>query len=452
MSSIRRFLVVVLLATMTLINFLAALHGYRSSMAEADRLFDAKLMDIAAVLAAVPVAAGERASIAAPLSDGGIVFQIWQDSILLLASADAPAEAIASQESGYTDVNFNGYRWRAFSRSVKSADSSGNKRWIVVAERIDLRFRLAENVILESVLPIVLGLPLAGLLIWFIVGRGLYPIRDLATEMANKRSDDLSQVADTDPPRELALLIDSINDLLGRLERAFEREKRFAADAAHELRTPISVLKVQLHNLLRNTDGDDDQLRSLAAAVERIERSVEQVLMLYRTAPEQFAARFVDLDLVGLSRQVIADFYPQLDAKHQQIELDGEGVHILGDAFALQTLLRNLIENASKYSEVGGNIRVAVTGDGGAAILTVEDSGPGIPEEQRERVMERFIRGDGARNDTVISGSGIGLAIVKHVADIHGATISLDDSAFASGLAVSVSFPADVRYLHGAAT
>ena len=120
----------------------------------------------------------------------------------------------------------------------------------------DIRFTLADSIILESVLPIILGLPLAGLLIWIIVGRGLRPLRDLAREMAARRSDDLSPVSDYEPPQELAVLIDSINDLLSRLDASFERERRFSADAAHELRTPISVLKVQLHNLLHDA-GDD---------------------------------------------------------------------------------------------------------------------------------------------------------------------------------------------------
>ncbi len=435
MTSIRRFLVVVLLATITLINFLATLHGYRTSMAEAEKLFDTKLADVAAVLAAASI--NETDAGRAPLMEhGNIVFQVWFGDALLLSSAGAPDHPIAPLRPGFADENFGGYRWRSFSRHEVEGD-----RWVQVAERADLRFALAEKVILESVLPIILGLPLVGLLIWLIVGRGLYPLRNLADEMSAKRSDDLSPVSEDRPPQELARLIHSINGLLHRLESAFDREKRFAADAAHELRTPISVLKVQVHNILRDSPDDNVQLRNLEAAVERMERSVEQVLTLYRTAPEQFAASFVQLDLAGLARQVIADLYPQLDARQQTIELVGDTASMQGDTFALQTLLSNLLENASKYSGTGGSIKVSVAKRTGVTALTVEDSGPGIPADQREKVLERFVRGDGRHNDSGVVGSGIGLAIVKHVVDIHHAEIALHDANFATGLAVTILFP-----------
>jgi two-component system sensor histidine kinase QseC len=269
----------------------------------------------------------------------------------------------------------------------------------------------------------------------------LRPLRDLANEMAGKRSDDLSPVAALVPQQELAVLIESINDLLRRLADSFEREKRFAADAAHELRTPISVLKVQLHNLLRDAGSDQAQLESLGSAVERMGHSVEQVLMLYRTTPEQFAASFAELDLAGLARQVIAELYPQLETKHQQIELVADKLPMQGDAFAVQTLMMNLIENASKYSGDGGAIRVLLERVEEGAALTVEDSGPGIPADQYEKVFERFYRVSGDRHDTSVSGTGLGLAIVQHIAEIHGASIHLGKSSLATGLAVTVIFP-----------
>ena len=226
-----------------------------------------------------------------------------------------------------------------------------------------------------------------------------------------------------------------------RLEGAFEREKRFAADAAHELRTPISVLKVQLHNLLRDAGDDAAQLRSLQAAVDRMGHSVEQVLMLYRTTPEQFAASFSALDPAGMARQVIAELYPQLESKHQQIELVADEATMHGDEFALRTLLTNLIENASKYSGENGSICVSIRRRETGVQLTVEDSGPGIPEDQRAKVFERFYRVRADRQQSGVIGSGIGLAIVRHIAEIHGATITLGDSRFPSGLAVNVFFP-----------
>lgn len=445
MSSIRRFLVVVLLATITLINFLAAVHGYRTSMAEAEMLFDFQLADIAAVLAVTASRTAGDTALLTGTEEGvrSIAFQVWHGGVLEASSGTAmedSAAPIAPLVAGYADVNFDGYRWRAFSRYVESGD-----RWLIVAQRADIRFALAETIIIESVLPTILGLPLVGLLIWLIVGRGLWPLRALANEMGNKRSDDLSPLAGLDPPKELAVLIGSINDLLRRLDASFEREKRFAADAAHELRTPISVLKVRLHNLLRDADRDDLSLNSLESAVERMGRSVEQVLMLYRTTPTQFAANFEEVDLATMARQIIAEVYPQLEAKQQQIELVGDNVKMQGDSFAVQTLLMNLVENASKYSGDGGEIRVIIERRADKATLTVEDSGPGIPPDQYDMVFERFYRLVGDRHDSTVPGSGIGLAIVQHIAEIHGATISLGDSSFATGLAVTVSFPAQAE-------
>ena len=434
MNSIRRFLVIVLLATITLINFLAALHGYRTSMVEAERLFDRQLQDIARVLAASTGTAELDSSTRADARS--ISFQVWQSGQLMTASGNSPHEPLAPFEAGFHDVNFNSYRWRAYVRNEPRYD-----RWLIVAERIDVRFQLAESVIIQSLLPIILGLPIEGLLIWLIVGRGLRPLRDLATEMADKRSDDLSSLSESERPQELEVLSESINALLRRLEAAFEREKRFAADAAHELRTPLSVLKVQLHNLLRDVPADAERLQSLQAAVERMSHSVEQVLMLYRMTPDQFAAKFVQLDLASLARQVIAELYPQIEERDQQIELLGEHALMSGDAFALRTLLMNLLDNASKYSGQGGEIRVQVKATPDAVMLTVADSGPGIPAAEREQVFERFYRVGGDRHNSGIIGSGLGLAIVRHIAEMHQAEIALADSGLGAGLAVLINFP-----------
>lgn len=434
MSSIRRFLVIVLLATITLVNFLAALHGYRTSMAEAERLFDRQLEDIASVLSA----SAESLVIASNIrgNAGSIAFQIWHADQPLDGSPALLQEQLAPLKSGYHDVNFNGYRWRAYVRFEPDAS-----RWLIVAQRMDVRFQLAESIIIESVLPVILGLPVEGLLIWLIVGRGLRPLRQLATEMAIKRSNDLSPLSESERPQELDVLTDSINALLCRLDAAFEREKRFAADAAHELRTPLSVLKVQLHNLLRDAAADDTQLRSLQAAVDRMGHSVEQVLMLYRMTPDQFTAKFVQLDLSGLTRQAIADLYPQIEARKQQIELVGEQAFMPGDVFAIHTLVTNLLDNASKYSGKGGEIRVHVSSSTDQVILRVEDSGPGIPAAERARVFERFYRVGGDRHKSGVTGSGLGLAIVRHIAEMHHAVIELADSGLGAGLAVIVRFP-----------
>jgi two-component system sensor histidine kinase QseC len=403
-------------------------------MAEAERLFDRQLDDIATVLAASAEDMESDGRIRG--TDRSIAFQIWYPDRAASASGVAPPEQLAPLQPGYHDVNFDGYRWRALVRYEES-----DARWLIVAQRTDVRFQLAESIIIESVLPIILGLPIEGLLIWLIVGRGLEPLRQLATEMAGKRSDDLSPLSDSQRPRELDVVTDSINALLRRLDAAFEREKRFAADAAHELRTPLSVLKVQLHNLLRDAAADNTQLQSLQAAVDRMGHSVEQVLTLYRMTPDQFAAKIVQLDLASLARTAIAELYPQIEAQGQQIELIGEQALMPGDVFAVHTLLINLLDNASKYSGKGGEIRVHVASAADHVVLRIEDSGSGIPAAERERVFERFYRVGGDRHKSGVTGSGIGLAIVRHIAEMHHAVIELAESSLGSGLAVIVRFP-----------
>ena len=435
MSSILRFLVVVLVATITLINFLAALHGYRSSMAEAELLFDEQLADIAGVM--TTMVAGSQQGAATALDNSSIAYQVWRNGVLESSSGNIPAEPITPFEPGYLDVNFAGFRWRTYTRYLQESD-----HWLIVAERADMRFDVAESVIVESVLPIVLGLPLACLLTWIIVRRGLQPLSDLAQEMRVKRSDDLSPVTDTSPPRELAVLIASFNDLLARLDASFERERRFAADAAHELRTPVSVLKVELHNLLDEAELYRPQLEHLAESVERMKHSVEQVLMFYRTTPEQFRGNFRELDLASIAREVVADLYPQLESRGQAIKVMADSAPMSGDSFTLQTLVSNLVENASKFSGEGGRIKVAVRPSADRVQLVVEDNGPGIPPEQHDRVFERFYRGEDGHQDSAAGGSGIGLAIVQHVADIHHAKIALEDSSFGTGLGVYIDFPA----------
>jgi two-component system sensor histidine kinase QseC len=438
MRSIRTFLVITLLATMTLIIFFAALRGYRSSMQQTELLFDGQLHDIADLLDQFPGAATATVSLpgdGAPEST--IAFQIWDDGALRQRSANAPATPIGPFEPGYHENNFGGHRWRMLARRSRAAN-----RWLLVAERADIRFRVAEEVILEAVTPIILGLPVAGLLIWAIVGYGMRPLSRLADELGTKAHDDLTPMQDDQTPAELKQVIHSTNDLLGRLAASFGRERRFAADAAHELRTPISVLKVHLHNLARDMPRDDPNVASLEDGIDRMNHLVEQILALYRTAPDQFMANFTSLDLDALAREVIGKRYSDFANKQQQIELVGQSSLITGDRFALETLLENLLSNACKYTPDGGKIMITVQpNSNGGTILQVEDSGPGIAPEEYERVFERFYRVGGDRHASDQPGCGLGLAIVAHIAELHDARIALGPSSFETGLRVRIEFP-----------
>ena len=436
MNSIRVFLVAVILAVITLFYFIAALRGYQSSMLEADRLFDKQLLDTARLIANLHTedTAGNLGH------DASMAFQVWRGEQLLASSRNAPETAISVLEPGFDYGNFDGYRWR-----TAAYFDSARGNWILVADRTDLRFALAENVILESLFPTLAGLPIVGLLIWVIVSGGLRPLRALAGELAGKQPDDLSPLAIAAPKQELEQIVASCNGLLERLQTSLLREKQFASDAAHELRTPISALKVQVYNLAqeRSTErgADAGLVGELEQTVERLEHIVEQILDLYRSSPDQFNASFEPLDLSSLAREVLAEEFAAFDRKGQQLEFQGQPCRIAGDRFALKTLLRNLLSNANKYTPRGGQVLVTVAERGDTVRLTVADSGPGIPQDQYQSVFARFYRIGRDRHPSGETGCGLGLAIVKRLVELHRASISITPSGLATGAAFHVDLP-----------
>ena len=433
MSSIRIFLVLGLLAILTLIIFLSALHGYRTSMAEAQKLFDRTLADTTQLLASIDHY-GEQTDHVVVETDK-YVFQVWKDDQLQQQSANAPGKPIASFSAGFQDNNFSGYRWRTYTLFKQNTG-----RWFVMAERADIRYALAEKIILESVMPIVYSLPLGGLMIWFFVGRALSPLRQLAEQLGNKKISDLGPLQLDNQPNELTRVVSSTNDLLQRLEASFEREKRFTADAAHELRTPISALKVHLYNLSCGLPEDDNNIQQMESAVERMGYLVEQILQLHRTSPDQYMAKFHTINLHDIVQRVLIQEYPKCEQKKLNVALDADDCFVNADEFALEILVQNILANACKYTPVGGDIKVSVKCAADKVKLKIEDSGPGIPEDQYDRIFDRFYRLDGDRHKSQVIGCGLGLAIVKHVVDLHGAHISLGKSPGGDGLSFVVDF------------
>lgn len=447
MTSIRIFLTVALVATITLGNFVSALHGYRESMQEAQRLFDTLLTQHAELIKSY--AFYDESTMAETQSEAKVIngvfdrekettfaFQIWRAHELLVRSANAPAELIVPLKDQTSETNFNGYRWT----TLASFDSS-NGTWILVAERDDLRYQLAETMVLESVLPIVLVIPFLGLAIWWIVGFGLKPISELADQLEKKEAADLSPVRIARIPKELTLLAMSANALLRRLEASFAREKRFASDAAHELRTPIAALKIHLQNLVIDLESPPESAQKLKWGVDRMGHLVEQILSLNRTASGRLMAQFVCLDLSGVAKKVIGDHIGAINSKKQSITFSGPGVELYGDLFTIEVLIQNLLSNAVKYTPEGGKIMVKTETRPEGVVLQVIDNGPGIPEDQYERVFERFYRVGGDRHDLSLMGCGLGLSIVKQIVDLHGASITLEKSRDTSGLCVTVVFP-----------
>ncbi len=451
MTSIRIFLTLSVSALILLVSFLSAIRGYRESMVEAELLFDQQLLEHAKMLSLLnPSALSGGVRVVQDLvlpnvvnpklgDEMQIAYQIFSEQgRLILRSVLAPVTPMSPFEVGFREVNFGGYRWRVL--VILDEEQS---HWVLTAQRIDIRYDLAEGIILDAVVPTIVSVPLAALLIWLFVSFGLRPLQTLAHQVQTREASDLRPVRLDQVPRELTQLSRSINDLLRRLQGSFEREKRFAADAAHELRTPISILKVQVHNLLQElqTPAAQASARELREGIDAMGHLVEQILELNRTSPDQYSLRFQPLDLHALAQDVVSQDFDRILQRGQEFELDGEASKVLGDATALRSLVHNLLTNASKYTPEGGRLRLRVAPEEQGVLCSMEDSGPGIPEEYRERVFDRFYRLHGDQHDSGVSGSGLGLAIVKHIVDMHHASITLGRSEL-GGLQVLVRFPA----------
>ena len=365
-----------------------------------------------------------------------IAFQVWdRKDRLLLRSASAPASRLQSRSEGYGDAVIDGKRWRIFSRWDES------RHYLVqVGERYELRDELAESVASHLLHPLYFALPALALLIWLAVGAGLAPLAGVAREVGRRAPDNLAPLDEASAPREISPLIGALNALFDRLRTSLEQERRFTADAAHELRTPLAAVKTQAQVAIGAT-ADAERTRALAnvvAGTDRASRLVEQLLVLARLDPQTALPPGQTVDLQALAQQGVAESAPAAAGKGIEVGLaPGAAAPVAGDAVLLAVLLRNLLDNAVRYTPPGGEVEVSVRPVDGGVSLTVVDNGPGIPEAERGQVFERFHRVLGSGE----AGSGLGLSIVRRIADLHRAGVSLEAGPGGRGLRVEVSFP-----------
>lgn len=432
MKSIRLYLILALLSSVCLANFVAAYHGYGESLRSGYRLLDQQLIEMAQSLE--QLSAGGSA-LPPHLFGEGRLYQVRDGTHAIAQSANAPESPLGGDIPGYSFASHDGLRWRLYTL----LDAQGH--WIVTGQRVDVYSRLIEQMVLESILPVIWIVPVIALLVWILVGIGLKPLRKLAHTLEERNANELAALVGDGYPKELSVVVASINQLLQRLSEAFAREQRFAADAAHELRTPLAAVKINLHNLARDENIASDELRALERSVDRMSHSIEQILSLYRIAPDDRGGAWMPCNLGELARRAIVDVYPLCAAKGQNIELDASEVAIEGNDFALLTLLRNLVDNASKYTPAGGEIRLSIERGDGVAIVAVDDSGPGIAADERQRVFDRFYRIGGDRHVSDVVGSGLGLSIVEHVVRLHRGDIALETSPQLGGLRVRIVLP-----------
>lgn len=439
MKSIRLYLIVVILATITLANFIAAINGYRQSLQAAEAIQLEQLEQLQQRLVNLLDAKN-------PNFDGlaeNVIFQVWKQRKLLYASSDTQAPLLLNQDQGIHFINYNNRRWQILANEVST--NSGTVT-LYVGLPSDLFTQLIENIILEAVLPIILILPLLAVLIWLLVSYGLSPLSHLAKQLQHRASNDLKPLDSEHYPHELTTVVNSVNALFQRLDDAFERERRFSADAAHELRTPLTTLKLSLHNLRHAEELDLSVIDALEASVERMVNSVEQILTLSKLSADNIATNATLVDWHKVAQQAIIEHYPQIQEKQQTISLEGEARPFIADQFAIETLTKNLLDNASKYSPKCGDITLILTADNDEVQLSIHDSGPGIPANLYQRVFDRFYRIGGDRHASGVTGSGLGLSLVSQVVDAHQGHIDLSTSIH-GGLCVRVRLPNNVSDL-----
>lgn len=368
---------------------------------------------------------------------GKFQFQIWaDDGILLLHSARAPKLPLSSGDEGYSTKEINKMPWRVY-----TTYDAKLRITVVVAERLDFRKQLAIEVSKNDLFIVLLIIPISGLLIWLIIGKGLWSLKRVTDEVSARKPGFLEPVSTEKVPSEIKPLVDELNKLFLKLHEALEREKRFAADAAHELRTPLAALKTQAQVALFAKDDEDrkETIRNIISGVNRSAHVVQQLLTLSRLIPGAPGMGDVgEVNLSALAAEVIGEHVPLADKKNIEIEMksDPESVKLNANAAALGILLRNLIDNAIRYTPEKGTVTVELSEKRNKAILRVIDNGPGIPAELRARVFERFFRVLGNKT----TGSGLGLAIVQQIAELHGATVKLGTPATGKGLQVEIIF------------
>jgi two-component system sensor histidine kinase TctE len=327
---------------------------------------------------------------------------------------------------------------------------SGEPMLVQVAETLEKRKTLATEIVKGVMVPQFVTLPLAVLLVWLALVRGIKPLAQLERRIRARKPDDMSALDESAVPEEVAPLVSSINDLLSRLKLSLTTQKRFLADAAHQLKTPLAGLRMQADLAQRETDADElkKSLKQIGRASIRATHTVNQLLALARAETTGRSLTQTPVDLVHTVSEAIQDSVPR--ALEKQIDLGYEGPplgeaasRVQGNGMLLAELVRNLLDNAINYTPAGGQVTARLLTDrfSGVIVLLVEDTGPGIPESERELVFEPFYRALG----TNVDGSGLGLAIVKEIALQHGASIDIDDAdrrgqALSPGTRVTIRF------------
>lgn len=433
-NSLRTRLLILLSAAIVLTALAQALIAYQTARSEADEIFDYHMQQMAIMLGSGITLKGGSPEAQVQHDEEGFDFvvQAWTaDGISVYRTHQSMLPQVGV--SGFAEVTLDDGRYRVFATKVGGIN-------VQVAQDLDARLEMARKLALRTVVPIVLIAPMLMLLVWVVVGASLKPVLLASRQVALRQADELEKLEEATLPDEIRPLVHELNLLFERVRKAFDAQQRFVADAAHELRSPLAALKLQLEGLKRSADTStrDVAMGRLTSGIDRATRLVEQLLVLARheegivnSMPRE------NLSLSEFTKQAVADV--SVMARERSIDIgittaDEGSILVAKDALGI--LVGNVLSNAIKYTPDGGTVDVALVRTQGELQLKIEDSGPGIPSSERERVLDRFYRIAGAS----ASGSGLGLSIVKSIVEFHGASLSLTDSEKLGGLKVCIAF------------
>jgi len=453
--SIRRYLTLNLIALALVMTVLPGVFVYFDAAHEVEEIFDANLAQSTRVLHGII----NRESIqykqaildSLHLKDGSededddaheyerkLAFQIWDGDELVIKSPFAPSSPLSKLSSGFSSIDVEGDQWRAF-----TLYSVHDKWWLILAERTDIRGELTNDISNSHILPIIIFIPILALFVWFVTKKGLAPLHRIATKVKQRSYRNLKTVEDPESPLEVNDLLLEINHLFTHLNEAHERERRFVGDAAHELRTPLASLLIHTENAIDESEGGEleESLISMKHGIARLSHLVGQLLSLSRTEGNFSQGQYSEVSASELCQNTYNMLLDKALSKQQKlsVNINDDKCLLQGNTALLSSLLRNVLDNAIRYTPEKGQVELSCSRENNKVIIYVADSGPGIPAELRERVRDRFYRVTGSGQQ----GSGLGLSIVDKITDIHGAKWQLLDSRL-GGLCVRFEFDISV--------
>ncbi|MCE4068527.1 MULTISPECIES: sensor histidine kinase [Pseudomonas] len=455
-GSISRRLLLTLIGGVSLLWLVAGLFTYHLTRQQVNHLYDQdmvdfgqaalSLVDIADSIDAEPTPPGDILSRSRKAIEGlplihreaTLGYSIWYLGEPLLTTSNPPPH-LDRQPMGFSDLEQDGVNYRVL--QIESPGADEIRIWVF--EDLHYRSKTLHLLLFSALFPLLLALPLFGVLVWFGVRQGLAPLRGLIEQVHQRSAHSLHPLALSRAPVEVHSLVNELNLLLERLNSAIEAERRLTSDAAHEIRTPLASLRTHAQVALRSSDpaAHAHGLKQVSRSVERISALMEQILLLARLDADELHEIFRPVDLGLLAEDTIADLAPQAIDKHIELTLDSQHANLLGVEAWLGVMLTNLVGNALRYTPEGGRVAVTLETSDHQVTLWVRDNGPGVAPAEQAAIFTRFYR---SPNVASSHGSGLGLPIVKRIVEIHHGRISLHEGLEGAGLGVCVELPTNV--------